>query len=91
MSLHRSGPPQSSRVVSVRLDVSLADRLDDLSARTGRKRSFYVKEALNRLLPYLEEKYWADSVRDRQLDEGQEFERLIRSLHRDDSPPPDAE
>ncbi|GAA1345968.1 RHH-type rel operon transcriptional repressor/antitoxin RelB [Arthrobacter roseus] len=48
--------------VAVRLTVEQQDRLDALAARTGRSRSFYVKEAIEQHLDELEERYWADEV-----------------------------
>lgn len=72
--------PEETRVVSIRVDASLANRLDSLCVRTGRSRSFYLREALNRMLPYLEGKYWADAVLDRQQREDAQFEHLMRSL-----------
>ena len=49
-------------VVSVRLSADLEERLDALSARTGRPKSFYVKSAIEAHLADLEEQYWADQV-----------------------------
>ncbi|MHA6751143.1 ribbon-helix-helix protein, CopG family [Dermacoccus nishinomiyaensis] len=72
--------PEETRVVSIRVNASLANRLDSLCVRTGRSRSFYLREALNRMLPYLEGKYWADTVLDRQQREDAQFEQLMRSL-----------
>ena len=51
--------------VAVRLSKDQQDRLDALSQRTGRSRSFYVKEEIDLHLDELEERYWADSVIDR--------------------------
>lgn len=48
--------------VAVRLTEEQQRRLDALSARTGRTRSFYVKEAIEQHLDELEERYWADEV-----------------------------
>ena len=49
-------------VVSVRLSGDLEARLDALSERTGRPKSFYVKSALEAHLADLEDQYWADQV-----------------------------
>jgi RHH-type rel operon transcriptional repressor/antitoxin RelB len=49
-------------VVSVRLSGDLEERLDALSERTGRPKSFYVKSALEAHLADLEDQYWADQV-----------------------------
>ncbi|MBC7594258.1 MAG: TraY domain-containing protein [Kineosporiaceae bacterium] len=40
----------------------LQKRLDALAARTGRTRSFYVKEAIELHLNELEQRFWADEV-----------------------------
>jgi RHH-type rel operon transcriptional repressor/antitoxin RelB len=48
--------------VAVRLTVDEQRRLDELSARTGRSRSFYVREAIQLHLRDLEERYWEDEV-----------------------------
>lgn len=48
--------------VAVRLTVDEQTRLDELAARTGRSRSFYVREAIQLHLEELEERYWADQV-----------------------------
>ncbi len=48
--------------VAVRLTVDEQRRLDELSARTGRSRSFYVREAIQLHLRDLEERYWEDQV-----------------------------
>jgi len=51
--------------IAVRLTEEQEKRLDALAARTGRSRSFYVKEALETHLDELEERFWADEVIDR--------------------------
>lgn len=51
--------------IAVRLTEDQEKRLDALAARTGRSRSFYVKEALETHLDELEERFWADEVVDR--------------------------
>ena len=48
--------------IAVRLTDDQQRRLDALSARTGRSRSFYVKEALETHLDELEERFWAHDV-----------------------------
>lgn len=55
----RSQPPHpNGRVVSVRLDDEIIDRLDALAERTGRSRSVYIKLALKAALPALERTHW---------------------------------
>lgn len=51
--------------IAVRLTEDQEKRLDALAVRTGRSRSFYVKEALETHLDELEERFWADEVVDR--------------------------
>ncbi len=48
--------------VAVRLTVDQQKRLDALAARTGRTRSFFVREAIEQHLDELEERFWADEV-----------------------------
>lgn len=48
--------------LSVRLTPEEEARLDALAARTGRSKTFYVREAIHAHLDELEERYWADSV-----------------------------
>lgn len=44
----------SGRVVSVRLAPDIEGRLNDLAERTGRSRGFYLRLALEAMLPELE-------------------------------------
>lgn len=82
-------PQRSSRVVSVRLDAETIDRLDRLAERTSRSRGFYLKAAIQAMLPAMEENYWTqqavdfeESVIDR------EFRTIMdHMLHRDDPEP----
>ena len=48
--------------LSVRLTPDEEARLDALAARTGRSKTFYVREAIETHLDELEERYWADEV-----------------------------
>lgn len=59
----RSG---GSTVVSARLDAELVHELDQLAARTGRSRGFYLRAAIQEMLPVLKEKYWEHDVTSRQ-------------------------
>lgn len=52
----RSHP--SGQVVSVRLDPETIQRLDELSARTGRSRGTYLRTAVRSMLPVLEQRHW---------------------------------
>jgi RHH-type rel operon transcriptional repressor/antitoxin RelB len=49
----------------VRLSVEDIRRLEALAARTGRSKTFHVREAVREHLADLEERYWADDVIDR--------------------------
>ncbi|WP_200172456.1 type II toxin-antitoxin system RelB family antitoxin [Tomitella cavernea] len=44
--------------MSIRLTLGEEARLDRLAKRTGRSKSFYVREALREHLDELEEKFW---------------------------------
>ncbi|MDJ0322370.1 DUF6290 family protein [Cryobacterium sp. PH31-AA6] len=48
--------------ISVRLTPEDEQRLEQLAARTGRSKSFYVREAIHEHLDDLEERCWADRV-----------------------------
>jgi len=48
--------------LSVRLTPDEEARLDALAARTGRSKTFCVREAIETHLDELEERYWADEV-----------------------------
>ncbi|WP_241975010.1 type II toxin-antitoxin system RelB family antitoxin [Cryobacterium mannosilyticum] len=48
--------------ISVRLSPEDEQRLEQLAARTGRSKTFYVREAIHEHLDDLEERYWADRV-----------------------------
>lgn len=48
--------------LSVRLTPDEEARLDALAARTGRSKTFYVREAIQKHLDDVEERYWADEV-----------------------------
>jgi len=48
--------------LSVRLDSESEARLTALAERTGRSKTFYVREAIMAHLDELEELYWADDV-----------------------------
>ncbi|MCT1413057.1 ribbon-helix-helix protein, CopG family [Corynebacterium sanguinis] len=66
----------SGKVVSVRLEESVIERLDALVERTGRTRGFYLRMAIGAMLPTLEDAHWnqtaarfEDDVVDRQFRE----------------------
>lgn len=81
MATAKQPPHSSGRVVSVRLDEELIERLDALSARTTRSRGFYLRLALRAALPTLEREHWeqrAVEFEDRVLD--RLFHQLMTQL-----------
>lgn len=48
--------------ISIRLTPEDEARLERLAQRTGRSKTFYVREAIHEHLEGLEERFWADSV-----------------------------
>ena len=48
--------------LSIRLTAEEEARLDALAARTGRSKTFYVRQAIEAHLNELEELYWADEA-----------------------------
>jgi len=48
--------------ISIRLTAEDEARLEALARRTGRSKTFYVREAIHEHLGELEEQFWADSV-----------------------------
>jgi RHH-type rel operon transcriptional repressor/antitoxin RelB len=48
--------------ISIRLDPEDEARLEELARRTGRSKTFYVREAIHVHLDVLEERFWADAV-----------------------------
>lgn len=85
MATSKQGPHSSGRVVSVRLEDELIERLDALSARTGRSRGLYLRLALRAALPTLERLHWeqrAVEFEDKVIDK--QFHALMAQL--DESP-----
>lgn len=58
----------SGRVVSVRLAPDIEKRLNNLADRTGRSRGFYLRLALEAMLPELERDHWAHAAREYESD-----------------------
>lgn len=48
--------------ISIRLTPDDENRLETLARRTGRSKTFYVREAIHQHLGELEEQFWEDSV-----------------------------
>lgn len=49
-------------ITGIRLPDDIQTRLDALAKRTGRTKSFYVREAIDRYLEDMEDVYMADTV-----------------------------
>ncbi|GAB2514653.1 hypothetical protein CATRI_06385 [Corynebacterium atrinae] len=83
MTDNTHSPQRSSRVVSVRLDTETIARLARL---TERSRGFYLKAAIQAMLPILEENYWVQQATDYEesvID--REFRTIMdHALHPDD-------
>lgn len=77
-------PRTRDKVVSARMSEPLINELDELVRRTGRSRGFYLRAALEEMLPILKERYWAHDVETRR-DELAAFNALAEQL-RDDPP-----
>ena len=65
--------------LSVRLTPEEEARLNALAARTGRSKTFYVRQAIEAHLEELEELYWADEAV-RQYEESGKQSRPARQL-----------
>lgn len=79
----RPGPPRVGHtVVSARMDDDLVRELDELAQRTGRSRGFYLRAALQEMLPVLRERYWAHDVETRR-NELHTFNELTKQLEND--------
>jgi RHH-type transcriptional regulator, rel operon repressor / antitoxin RelB len=65
--------------LSVRLTPEEEARLNALAARTGRSKTFYVRQAIEAHLDELEELYWADEAV-RQYEESGKQSRPAREL-----------
>ncbi len=69
-------------MIAVRLDPEIEDRLAELAKRTGRTKTFYVREAILRHLEDLEDQYLALSRLERparrwtleELEQGRDLE-----------------
>lgn len=76
-------PRARDKVVSARMDSALIEELDKLAHHTGRSRGFYLRAALEEMLPVLKERYWAHDVESRR-DELTEFMTLAEQLREGD-------
>lgn len=48
--------------ISIRLSPEDEERLELLATKTGRSKTFYIREAIHEHLDDLEVRYWADTV-----------------------------
>ena len=62
--MSRQAPHPSGRVVSVRLTADVEKRLNELAERTGRSRGFYLRLALEAMLPELEKDHWNQAAKE---------------------------
>lgn len=80
MPTEKQRPHPSGRVVSVRLDRQTIERLDELSARTGRSRGVYLRECIKAMLPRLEEVSWSQVMPRVAAVNDDEFHSIIENL-----------
>lgn len=67
---------------SIRLDDEIEQRLDKLSAETGRTKAFYLRELIERGLQDLEDYYLGMEVMER-LRKGEEYTSSLDQTERD--------
>ena len=60
--MNTSTPEKSDQLIGIRIPKSVKDRLDALAQKTGRTRTFYIRQALLEHLDDLEDKYMAQQV-----------------------------
>ena len=73
-------------MLSVRLSKDLENRLDALSARTNRAKSFYIKKAIAKFLEDQEEIEWATQAYKEYLESGKKtipWEEVKKELNLD--------
>ena len=71
-----------SRQTAVRLPDEIYERLDALSARTGRNKAYYIREALEVHLDDMEDIYLAEQVLER-LRRGEERTFTLEEVERE--------
>lgn len=69
--MNTSTPEKSDQLIGIRIPKSVKKRLDVLAQKTGRTRTFYIRQALLEYLDDLEDKYMAQQVLGR-VREGEE-------------------
>lgn len=85
--MNRQAPHPSGRVVSVRLTADVEKRLNELAERTGRSRGFYLRLALEAMLPELERDHWSQVAREYEGDLFMDRFRDITAALMDQEPP----
>lgn len=81
MPTQNQRPHPSGKVVSVRLKDETIAYLDELAERTGRSRGFYLRMAVENLLPIVAEVHWEDTVKEFERDQTKEaFIKITQEL-----------
>lgn len=80
--MNTSIPEKSDQLIGIRIPKSVKDRLDVLAQKTGRTRTFYIRQALLEHLEDLEDKYMAQEVLGR-VKEGEEELYSLDDVERD--------
>ncbi|WP_232226697.1 type II toxin-antitoxin system RelB family antitoxin [Algiphilus aromaticivorans] len=71
-----------TRMINFRADEALDERLSRLAELTGRTKTFYVREAVERHIEDLEDAYLADRVMAR-VERGEEGVKSLEALERE--------
>ena len=56
---------KADQIIGIRIPKSIGQRLDTLAKRTGRTKTFYIREAIREHLDDLEDIYFAEKVLER--------------------------
>ena len=80
--MNTSTPEKPDQLIGIRIPKSVKDRLDVLAQKTGRTRTFYIRQALLEHLDDLEDKYMAQQVLGR-VKEGEEELYSLDDVERD--------
>lgn len=80
--MNTSIPEKSDQLIGIRIPKSVKDRLDVLARKTGRTRTFYIRQALLEHLDDLEDRYMAQEVLSR-VKKGEEELYSLDDVERD--------
>lgn len=80
--MNTSIPEKSDQLIGIRIPKSVKDRLDVLARKTGRTRTFYIRQALFEHLDDLEDRYMAQEVLSR-VKKGEEELYSLDDVERD--------